>query len=49
MFVIDFMYKLEKHSESADLRQGHRSLPKFNGLLLVPSSIFPENFIKIHS
>ena len=37
------------HSESTNLRQGHESLPKFNGLLLVLSSIFPENFIEIHS
>ena len=38
-----------EHLESANLCQGHRSLPKFNGLLLVSSSIFPESFIEIHS
>ena len=37
------------HSESANLRQDHGSLPKFNGSLLVPSLIFPENFMEIHS
>ena len=37
------------NSESTNLRQGHESLPKFNGSLPVPSSIFPENFIEIHS
>ena len=37
------------HSESANLLQGHGSLPKFHGLLLVPTSIFPENFIEIRS
>ena len=29
-----------------DRQTGHGSLPKCYGLLLVPSSIFPENFIK---
>ena len=37
------------HSESANLRQGNSVLPKFNGSLLVPSSIFPENLIEICS
>ena len=37
------------HSESANFRQGYGSLPKFNGSLLAPSSISPENFIEIHS
>ena len=32
-----------------DRQIGHGLLPKFNGLLLVASSIFPENFIEIHS
>ena len=32
-----------------DRQTGHRSLPKFNGLLLVASSIFPKNFIEIPS
>ena len=36
------------HSESANLGQGHGSLPKCNGSFLVPSSTFPENFIEIH-
>ena len=35
------------HLESVNLRQGNSLLPKFNGSLLVPSSIFPENFIEI--
>ena len=38
----------KQHSESANLDQGQGSLPKLNGLLLVPSSIFPENFMEIH-
>ena len=36
------------HSESTNLCQGHESLPKFNGSILVSSSIFPENLIEIH-
>ena len=36
-------------SESANLRQGHGSPPKFNGSVLVSCSIFPENFIEIPS
>ena len=47
--VHNFVSNPANRQTNTNLRQGHGSLPRFNGLLLVPSSISPKNFIKIHS
>ena len=47
--IHNFLSNPANRQTNTNLCQGHGSLPKFNGFLLVPFSIFPENFIKIHS
>ena len=47
--VHNFLSNPANKQANTNLRKGHRSLPKFDGMLLVPSSINPENFIEIHS
>ena len=42
------IYAQRVHSETTNLRKRHGWLPKFNGTLLVPYPVFPENFIEIH-